>query len=154
MPKKVSSTTQQGRSARNASKQHDWPAAAGLASVADRQHYLDLQQQRSHDDWTLADLLSLANLARLQSDAVQQTDFLRIEGYIVPGGKAGTTAVSNPRQRVVHDLLSSINSLARRLGLTSMSVTDKRSQAARGEQERQARAVLDDSAPRSGASLM
>ncbi|MDP2518728.1 hypothetical protein Q8W33_09110 [Shimia thalassica] len=106
--------------------------------------YAKLQVQRAHEDWTPADLISLANLARLQSDLVSEHDQLRKEGMISYGGKMGLTPITNPRQRIVHDLNSSINSLARRLGLTSMSFGEKKSQAARGKQERTSRTVLSD----------
>lgn len=89
---------------------------AGDATNEDWYMYAKLQEQRAHDDWTPSDLISLANLAKLQSDLVEQHDILRKEGMISYGGKNGLVPIQNPRQRIVHDLNSSINSLARRLG--------------------------------------
>ncbi|MDP2520271.1 hypothetical protein [Shimia thalassica] len=143
MSKKTSSTAQQVKAAQNADKRHPWPDEAGLASETDLVMFTKLQCQRSHDDWTDSDLISLANLARLQTDLVAEHSHLRSEGHIIFGGKTGLTKFQNPRARVVHDLNSSINSLARRLGLTAMSVAEKRSAANRGQQERAARRKTD-----------
>lgn len=157
MTKRIRSTEQKTKAVQNATKDHPWPDEAGMCLANDWAMYSKLLQQRSHDDWTQSDLISLANLAKLQADLVKEHDKLRLEGLIVLGGKNGTVQIQNPRSRVVHDLNSSINSLARRLGLTSMSVADKRSGANRGKLERRARDVLtpdDDTPARSGRALM
>lgn len=155
MPRKTSSMEQRVRSAQNADKQHEWPVEAGTAKEADLAMYKKLQQQRSLDDWSASDLVSLASLSKLQCDAVAQLDLLREEGLIAFGGKSGFVPIQNPRQRVLHDLLSSVNSLSRRLGLTSMSVGEKKANANRAAQEREARSALEvDFDPRSGRNLM
>lgn len=141
------------RSAMNASKWHDWPADAGEASDADMSIYCRLQEQRSLDDWSNSDLISLAQLAKMQSDLAQEHAALRKEGRISYGGRLGVQPIQNPRHRVVTDLISSINQSSRRLGLTHTSQADLRSRANRGEEERKARSVINDDVGRSKSGL-
>ena len=135
----TNTTKEQMAAAQDANKIHEWPDACGDCLDADWIVYKDAQAQRAHRDWTPIDLISLGNLAKLQVDLTEQHDTLRDEGHIVHGGKTGLTKVQNPRCRVVMDLTSAINTVARRLGITAMSTpSDKRSQAGRGEKEREA----------------
>ncbi|PSL13807.1 hypothetical protein [Shimia abyssi] len=158
MGQRTESTSHQVKAAQHALLYHEWPEEAGTAVETDLAMYQKLQQQRAHADWTPSDLISLANLSKLQTDVVREHDKLRAEGLITYGGKSGFTPIQNPRQRIVQDLNSSINSLARRLGLTSKSLNEKRAAASRTEAERKAREVLSPEATggksRSGRDLM
>lgn len=153
----INTTKQQVTSVQNACKVRLWPIEAGDPSEADLEMFKALQQQRSFDDWSPIDLVELARVAAFQVDAVNQQRKLRSEGHVIFGGKSGLTPLENSRGRVLNTLNSTINASLRRLGITVMSVGEKRTQAARGRQERNARSVLElDSGDNSfdGSDLM
>ncbi len=138
MSEKTISTLQQRKSVQNANALHDWPKTAGECSEQTWQVYANNQSVRAYDDWQPSDLFELARLSRMQVDAVDLQDQLDDEGYIVMGGKNGTTKVENPLSRALGTLNSNINALARRLGMTDASQNDKRSRGNRAQQEREA----------------
>jgi len=143
MPK-TSGLDQTVRSVQNATKCHEWPAECGDCNGEDLMMFSKAQQQRSFDDWTSLDLITLGNLAKMQSDLTKEHDKLRVEGSITFGGKTGLVPIQNPRCRVVSELVSAVNTISRRLGLTHTSQNDTRSRAKRGNQERDARSHISD----------
>ncbi len=137
------STSRQVENVANASKLHGWPDEAGTPNARDVELFNRMQEQRSHTDWTPFDLISAANLAKLQCDLVEQHDLLRAEGVISYGGKTGLVPIQNPRVRIVSDLNAQVNSLARRLGFTSASLPDRKKRANNAAAEREARKHTD-----------
>lgn len=154
--KSINQTDQQIRTVQNAEKSHGWPVQIGEPTETAWQIYLSGQSQRSFDDWPALDLIELARVSRLIDLCDSETDYYVEEGATVMGGISGTTRIENPRGRAISTLNSTINSSLRRLGISSMSVSDKRSQANRGKAERKARSALatHDVQSRSGRDLM
>ncbi len=152
MADRTNQTQQQLRSAQNADRLHDWPTSAGECSEQSWQVYASNQGYRAFDDWLPGDLFDLARLSRMQVDAIDLQNRLDDEGYIVKGGKSGITLIENPVGRALGTLNGTINSLARRLGLTGMSVADKRSRANRRQQEAGYRSKTDSE--KDGAALL
>ncbi len=141
---KISSMNTQVRLAQAADDFHPWPleAAPDDSTNEDWHTFLKLQQQRAFDDWTAADLIQLAALARMLVDSFEQSELLREEGHITYGGKSGLVPMKNPRMNVVNDLNAAINARSRLLGLTHTSQVDQRSRANRGAMQRGMRSVL------------
>jgi len=140
----------------DAQKLHPWPKEAGRQRKAAKAVYDAIQQQRAFDDWPQGDLIEVARVSLLIDLATSETDKLVTEWSVVLGGAKGDREVVNPRQKAVVDLQATINTTLRRLGVTIMSIADKRSQAERGRKERQARRELEASTYPStdGRSLM
>ena len=120
---------------------HDWPdqIAIGPSGMLALDVYKAGQLSRAHDDWTPLDLVELARVSKtiVMADAEQM--LYEQEGVLIGGGRSGTTMVENPRGRAISKLNGQINSTLRRLGITSMSVAQKRGVASRADAERQAR---------------
>jgi hypothetical protein len=144
MSTKTSSLNTQVRLAQTVDDFHPWPLEALPEETTDEDWYtfLKLQQQRTYDDWTPADLIQLAALARMIVDAFEQSQRLREEGHIAQGGKTGSVPIKNPRMNVVNDLNAAINARSRLLGVTHTSQADQRSRANRGAMQRGMRTVL------------
>ena len=69
----------------------------------------------------------------------REQQFYEQEGTLIAGGRSGKTMVENPRGRAISTMNGQINSTLRRLGVTSMSVAQKRGVASRAEAERETR---------------
>jgi len=152
----VNTTTQQVKAVQDAQKLHPWPKEAGRQRKAAKAVYDAIQQQRAFDDWPQGDLIEVARVSLLIDLATRETAKLMTEGSIVLGGADGNRQVVNPRQKAVLDLQGTINTTPRRLGVTIMSISDKRSQAERGRNERKARRELEvnHKGSRDGTALM
>ncbi len=136
----VTEEQQQRAAVENAEKLHDWPPEVGLGvDISALSVFNKAQMQRSYDDWTPIDLIELARACKLISLIDEEFEQLVAEGVVIYGGRHGQTPTENPRGRAIATMNSTVNAILRRLGLTSMSVVDKRSQANRGKQEREAR---------------
>lgn len=124
----------------DAEKLHPWPSEVGLGpDISAMNVYHKAQLQRAYRDWTPIDLIELARASKLIALVdIEFEQYVR-EGVVIMGGRHGMTPMENPRGRAVSTLNGAINAILRRLGLTSMSVADKRSQANRGQQERDMR---------------
>lgn len=156
MRKGVNTTARQVKAVQDAQKLHPWPKEAGRQRKAARAVYDAIQQQRAFDDWPQGDLIEVARASLLIDLANRETDKLMREGSVVIGGADMNRPVVNPRQKAVLDLQGTINTTLRRLGVTVMSISDKRSQAERGRKEREARRKLEatQKGSRDGAALM
>ncbi len=156
MPKKTSSTSQQVKAAQNATKMHDWPTEAGGYDELTLSIFDKNQTARAFDDWTDSDLVDLARISKMQALVFHEMETLESEGFILMGGKRGNTPIENPRNRAISTATAGITAGLRRLGVTSMSVADKRSQANRRQQEGKAKRTLtdDDIDSLDGSTLM
>lgn len=137
MPKGTNTTAQQMTAAQNAGKVHDWPVEISQPTENAWSIYVQGQSQRAYDDWPSLDLIELARISRLIDLCDEETTKYIDEGVISYGGKTGLVPIENPRGRAISTLNSTINSTLRRLGITSMSLGEKKSRANRGKQERQ-----------------
>ncbi len=138
---KTSTNRQQMDAVANADAIHDWPDEAGECAEDSWSIYRKNQDYRAHDDWTDSDLIELARMSRLQAIAVDLQNQLDDEGFVIMGGKSGKTPIENPAGRALSTVNGSINSIARRLGMTSASRGDRASRANRAKQEREAAAA-------------
>ena len=137
---RITTTNEMVAAANGAEKLHQWPSEVGLGpDISAMNVYNKAQLQRAYRDWTPIDLVELARASKLIALVdIEFEKYIR-EGVVIMGGRHGTTPMENPRGRAVSTMNSTINSMLRRIGLTSMSVADKRSQANRGQQERDMR---------------
>ncbi len=134
-PTNRTSRNQQVKHAQNAGKVHAWPDEAGPANQRAYEIYLMNQAARPYDDWTRHDLFELARMSRAQDMAVDLQDQLDDEGYIVLGGKHGTTPIENPAGRSLATLNGTINAIARRLGMTTVKPDPRTAQTAARDAE-------------------
>lgn len=141
---KISTNTSLLAAVQGAERRHPWPAEVAAGSASAQNVFDAAQQQRAHRDWPPADLIELARAAKLIALADAEFETYVREGVVIMGGKDGTTPRENPRGRSVATLNGTVNSILRRLGVTAMSVTGKRSQANRAAQEREIRDDLED----------
>lgn len=120
---------------------HDWPEqiAIGPAGMAALEVYRAGQLSRAHEDWTPLCLIELGRVSKIIVMVDREQALYEQEGALIAGGRRGTTLVENPRGRAISTMNGQINSTLRRLGVTSMSVAQKRGNAARADEERQAR---------------
>lgn len=124
--------------AENAGKLHPWPVEAGECSVDANSVFVKLQDYRAYDDWTPFDVVELARLAKMTVDAVDLQARLDDEGYTITNQKTGTVKI-NPVSNVISSLNGNINSLARRLSLTTaLTQAEQRKQATKALHARQA----------------
>jgi len=138
MKRGINTTQQQTMAVQNANKTHDWPDQISEPTENALSIYINGQSQRGFEDWPALDLIELARISRLIDLCDEETTKYVGEGVIAYGGKTGMVPVENPRGRAISTLNSTINSTLRRLGITSMSVGEKKNQSARGQLEREA----------------
>ena len=107
---------------------HDWPEqiAIGPAGMLALEIYRAGQQSRAHEDWTPLDLVELARVSKIIVMVDREQQFYEQEGTLIAGGRSGTTMVENPRGRAISTMNGQINGTLRSLGITSMSVAQKR----------------------------
>ncbi len=120
---------------------HDWPEQVGIgpAGMAASDIYRAGQLSRAHEDWTPIDLIELARVSKAVVMVDREQQLYETEGTLIRGGRRGETLIENPRGRAISTLNGQINSTLRRLGITSMSVAQKRGVASRADAERQMR---------------
>ena len=154
MARTTATTESKVRAAQNAGKVHDWPNDAGDCTELTWSIYVKNQCFRAFDDWNSSDLFELARCSRLQSIAIEEMDKLESEGLISYGGKSGLVPVENPRNRALSTISGNINSILRRLGVTT-STSGKSPRDNRAKQERDAAGKGGmDERPYNGQSLM
>jgi hypothetical protein len=133
----VRSTAGQAEAARNAGKLHDWPDEAGPVPAENiLRIFYGLQEYRAYLDWKPTDIADLATIAHLRQNVTDMQLQLNRQGHILYGGKTGLTPYPNPLVKIHASTIGSLNSLSRRLGLTTMTVHKKRETASRAETER------------------
>ncbi len=140
MSDSTASDYQKRKSVENADAIHPWPDEAGECAEDSWSIYVANQDYRAYDDWTASDLIELARMSRLQAIAVDLQNQLDDEGFVIMGGKSGRTPIENPAGRALSTVNGSINSIARRLGMTSASRGDRASRGNRAQQQRDAAA--------------
>lgn len=135
----------QRRIVEDAEKLHPWPPDVVLDNdVTALNVYNKAQLQRAHSKWTPIDLIELGRVAKLIALVDNEFQLYVKEGVVIPGGRNGDKPVENPRGRAVATLNGTINSILRRLGLTSMSVSERTTGAREAEAEREVRENLEN----------
>jgi len=75
-------------------------------------------QARTSADWLPSDLHFLARVVDLELDIREQTRLCRKEGYLTPNLR-GTANVTNPRNRVIEQLIKIQMSIVSKLSITA-----------------------------------
>lgn len=97
---------------------------------------------RAHDEWTPADLVVAAQLARTQADIERQQESLDAEGTVLENARG--TPVMNPRVTVLEGLARREMALMRSLRMGGKPAGDARDTANARKVERQSRALRDE----------
>ncbi len=152
----IQNDVKQREAVKNAEKLHKWPSEIGLGvDISAVNIFNKAQLQRDHDSWTPVDLIELARASKLIAMCDLEFEKLVVEGLIIMGGRTGMTKVENPRGRAIATLNTSINAILRRLGVSAMSSSEKKTIERQGQAERAARAAMaaaEQSGPEGGVS--
>ncbi len=135
----VRSTAGQLEAAQNAGRLYPWPLVAGpTPDEKTLQIFNGLQEYRAFLDWQPVDILDLAGLAQMHTNATALLRKLTAEGYVVYGGRTGLEPRPNPAAKLHMNLVATINAVSRRIGITTMSVSQKNTRSSRAKAERDA----------------
>lgn len=105
----------------------------------DRPFWRGIVRARARDEWTDANLVVAAQLARCQADIETQQGLLDTEGSILENARG--TAVMNPRVTVMEQLARREMALMRTLRMGGELAGDPRDEAARRRVQQQAEAA-------------
>lgn len=108
----------------------------------DRPFWEGVVRARARDEWTDADLVVAAQLARCQRDIEVESERLDAEGSVVENAK-GTT-VMNPRHAVLEQLARREMALMRSLRMAGTSAGDSRDLQKARKLQRQAESVREE----------
>lgn len=112
------------------------PASVKLTAI-DVPYWVAVTRSRARDEWSEADLIHAANMARCMRQIEAEQGLLDEEGSIIRNDKG--TPIMNPRQSVLRELSGRAMALTRILGMSAASKTDKRDTAQGRKLERKAR---------------
>ena len=119
----------------------DVPAHVRLRD-GDRAFWDGVVRARARDEWTEADLVVAAQLARCQHDIETQQEELDAEGAVVKNDRG--TQVMNPRVSVLEQLARREMALMRTLRMGGRVAGDTRDEAGRRKIERQSRQIREE----------
>ena len=108
----------------------------------DQPFWLDIIRARAREEWTEADLIVAAQLARTMSDIETESAKLDLEGSVIENGRG--TPVMNPRHSVMEQLARREMALMRSLQMTGTARGDKRELANKRDLERGARKAREE----------
>jgi hypothetical protein len=108
----------------------------------DQAFWLDIIRARARDEWTEADLIVAAQLARTMADIESESEKLDGEGSVIENARG--TPVMNPRHSVLEQLARREMALMRSLQITGTAKGDKRELANKRELERGARKAREE----------
>lgn len=97
---------------------------------------------RARDEWTDANLVIAAQLARCQRDIEEQQNLLYTEGHIVVNERG--TPIANPRHTVLEKMSTRELALMRSLNMVGVAVADKRDLAGKRKIEQQSRKLREE----------
>lgn len=97
---------------------------------------------RARDEWSDADLVVAAQLARCQADIEKEQGLLDAEGSLLENARG--TQVMNPRVSVLEQLARREMALMRTLRMGGRVAGDPRDEAGRRKNERQAKELRDE----------
>lgn len=112
------------------------PAHCAMRST-DAPFWKGVIEARSRDEWTDANLVIAAQLARCQNDIEEQQKLLYSEGHVIVNERG--TPIANPRHTVLEKLRSSQMMLMRSLNMAGVAVADKRDLAGKRKLEQESR---------------
>jgi hypothetical protein len=97
---------------------------------------------RARDEWTAADLVVAAQLARCQADIERETETLEGEEYVITNPRG--TAIVNPRLMALEGLARREMALMRTLRMGGKAAGDARGEIGRRAADRSAKALRDE----------
>ncbi|MCR4300832.1 MAG: hypothetical protein NUV51_04410 [Sulfuricaulis sp.] len=97
---------------------------------------------RAYDEWTGADLVVAAQLARTQADIEREQETLDCEGSVLKNERG--TQVANPRVSILENLARREMALMRSLRMTGTAAGDSRDEATRRKVQKAAEKVRAD----------
>jgi hypothetical protein len=125
----------------NAAKTHAVPKHCALRP-ADMAFWDGILLSRAHDEWSPADLVVAAQLARTQADIEAQSKHLDAEGTVLENARG--TPVMNPRVTVLEQLARREMALMRTLRMGGKAAGDARDSSASRKLETQSRKLRDE----------
>ena len=102
----------------------------------------DIIRARARDEWTDADLIVAAQLARTMADIEAESEKLDYEGSVIENGRG--TPVMNPRHAVLEQLARREMAMMRSLQMVGSAKGDKRDLENKRKLERDANKARDD----------
>jgi len=108
----------------------------------DKAFWAAILASRARDEWTPADLVVAAQLARTQHDYENESRLLESEGSVVLNHRG--TLVANARCAVLRDLAGREMAMMRALRMGGRVAGDSREEAGRRKIERESRALRDE----------
>lgn len=118
------------------------PPAHVRLREADLPFWSGVVRARARDEWTDADLVVAAQLARCQRDIEVESETLSAEGTVVTNERG--TQVCNPRVSVLEQLARREMALMRTLRMGGRVAGDSRDEAGRRRLQRQAEKVREE----------
>jgi hypothetical protein len=109
--------------------------------ACDKPFWDDILRARARDEWTEADLVVAAQLARTMSDIETESETLENEGSVLKNDRG--TPVMNPRHGVLEQLARREMALMRSLQMLGTAKGDKRAQMNKRVLERSAGKARD-----------
>lgn len=119
----------------------DKPAHVKLRD-GDHPFWIDILRARAREEWTEADLIVAAQLARTMADIEAESAKLDYEGSVIENGRG--TPVMNPRHAVLEQLARREMAIMRSLQMTGSARGDKRDVANKRKLEREATKARDE----------
>jgi len=119
----------------------DCPAHVKLRE-RDRPFWADVLRARARDEWTQADLIVAAQLARCMSDIEAESEAMENEGSVIKNDKG--TAVMNPRNSVLEQLARREMALMRTLKIAGAGTGDTRDLVKGRKLQREAEKARDE----------
>jgi hypothetical protein len=108
----------------------------------DAEFWDGIVRARARDEWTTADLVVAAQLARCQADIEAEQVSLDAEGTLIENGRG--TQIMNPRVSVLEQLSRREMALMRTLRMGGRVAGDARDEAGRRKIQRQAEKVREE----------
>lgn len=121
------------------------PPAHVSLEPTDFPFWRDILKSRAKHEWTEADLIHAANLARCMASIESETTMLRQEGSVIENQRG--TPIANPRHMVLEQLSRRSMALSRILQMQSVSkgvIDDKLKARERERDARRAAKTLDE----------
>ena len=112
-----------------------------LLQEGDMPFWRSIMRARARSEWTDADLIHAANLARCMSEIESESAALRSEGSVIENQRG--TPIVNPRHTVLERLSGRAMALTRILQMQGLASGDREDKAKRRAQEANARDAAD-----------
>jgi hypothetical protein len=141
-PNRADSASAAIKAMKDAAKALIQPPAHVRLRVGDQPFWEGVVCARARDEWTAADLVVAAQLARCQHDIETESELLDAEGTVVQNDRK--TLVCNPRVSVLEQLARREMALMRTLRMGGRIAGDARDQSGKRKVEAQSRKIREE----------